>query len=142
MPLKKNKLSARDESENLRNLYIMTNILPKSSSICNENINNACEDLQNFINFVDGLTTDFDPTLNGFEVVRQEQDLFGNVYNIYKNAEGITYTLTEILRTLQEANEKLTKPAKVRKSKTSSAKQAKQEYHSDLIKLNEQLQNN
>ena len=102
----------------------------------------ACEALQNFINFVDGLTTDFDPTLNGFEVVRQEQDLFGNVYNIYKNAEGITYTLTEILRTLQEANEKLTKPAKVRKSKTSSAKQAKQKSPSDLITLNEQLQNN
>ena len=85
----------------------------------------ACEALQNFINF-DGLTTDFDPTLNGFEVVRQEQDLFGNVYNIYKNAEGITYTLTEILLILQAANAKPTKPAKVRKSKTSSAKQAKQ----------------
>lgn len=102
----------------------------------------ACEALQNFINFVDGLTTDFDPTLNGFEVVRQEQDLFGNVYNIYKNAEGITYTLNEILLVLQEANEKLTKPAKVRKSKTSSAKQAKQKSPSDLITLNEQLQNN
>lgn len=102
----------------------------------------ACEDLQNFINFVDGLTTDFDPTLNGFEVVRQEQDLFGNVYNIYKNAEGITYTLNEILLILQTANEKLTKPAKVRKSKTSSAKQAKQKSPSDLITLNEQLQNN
>lgn len=119
----------------------MTNILPKSSRICNENINNACEALQNFINF-DGLTTDFDPTLNGFEVVRQEQDLFGNVYNIYKNAEGITYTLNEILLVLQEANEKLTKPAKVRKSKTSSAKQAKQKSPSDLIELNKQLQNN
>lgn len=100
----------------------------------------ACEAL-NFINF-DGLTTDFDPTLNGFEVVRQEQDLFGNVYNIYKNAEGITYTLTEILLILQTANEKLTKPAKVRKSKTTSAKQAKQKSPSDLITLNEQLQNN
>lgn len=120
----------------------MTNILPKSSSICNKNINNACEALQNFINFVDGLTTDFDPTLNGFEVVRQEQDLFGNVYNIYKNAEGITYTLNEILLILQEANAKPTKPAKVRKSKTSSAKQAKQKSPSDLITLNEQLQNN
>lgn len=102
----------------------------------------ACEALQNFINFVDGLTTDFDPTLNGFEVVRQEQDLFGNVYNIYKNAEGITYTLNEILLILQTANEKLTKPAKVRKSKTSSAKQAKQKTPSDLIALNKQLQNN
>lgn len=102
----------------------------------------ACEALQNFINFVDGLTTDFDPTLNGFEVVRQEQDLFGNVYNIYKNAEGITYTLNEILLVLQEANEKLTKRAKVRKSKTSSAKQAKQNPPSDLIALNKQLQNN
>lgn len=101
----------------------------------------ACEALQNFINF-DGLTTDFDPTLNGFEVVRQEQDLFGNVYNIYKNAEGITYTLNEILLILQTANEKLTKPAKVRKSKTSSAKQAKQTPPSDLIALNKQLQNN
>lgn len=100
----------------------------------------ACEAL-NFINF-DGLTTDFDPTLNGFEVVRQEQDLFGNVYNIYKNAEGITYTLTEILLILQTANEKLTKRAKVRKSKTSSAKQAKQKSPSDLIALNKQLQNN
>lgn len=119
----------------------MNNILPKNNSINNKNINNACEALQNFINF-NGLTTDFDPTLNGFEVVRQEQDLFGNVYNIYKNAEGITYTLNEILRTLQEANEKLTKPAKVRKSKTSSAKQAKQKTPSDLITLNEQLQNN
>lgn len=102
----------------------------------------ACEALQNFINFVDGLTTDFDPTLNGFEVVRQEQDLFGNVYNIYKNAEGITYTLNEILLILQEANAKPTKPAKVRKSKTSSAKQAKQNPPSDLIALNKQLQNN
>ena len=101
----------------------------------------ACEALQNFINF-DGLTTDFDPTLNGFEVVRQEQDLFGNVYNIYKNAEGITYTLTEILLILQAANAKPTKPAKVRKSKTSSAKQAKQKNPSDLIALNKQLQNN
>ena len=116
-------------------------ILTKNTHTCNKNINNACEALQNFINF-DGLTTDFDPTLNGFEVVRQEQDLFGNVYNIYKNAEGITYTLNEILLILQTANEKLTKPAKVRKSKTSSAKQAKQEYPSDLITLNEQLQNN
>lgn len=101
----------------------------------------TCEALQNFINF-DGLTTDFDPTLNGFEVVRQEQDLFGNVYNIYKNAEGITYTLTEILLILQAANAKPTKPAKVRKSKTSSAKQAKQKKPSDLIALNKQLQNN
>ena len=101
----------------------------------------ACEALQNFINF-NGLTTDFDPTLNGFEVVRQEQDLFGNVYNIYKNAEGITYTLNEILLILQEANAKPTKPAKVRKSKTSSAKQAKQNPPNDLIALNKQLQNN
>lgn len=116
-------------------------ILTKNTHTCNENINNACEALQNFINF-DGLTTDFDPTLNGFEVVRQEQDLFGNVYNIYKNAEGITYTLNEILLILQTANEKLTKTAKVRKSKTSSAKQAKQKSPSDLITLNEQLQNN
>lgn len=116
-------------------------ILQKNTHTCNENINNACEALQNFINF-DGLTTDFDPTLNGFEVVRQEQDLFGNVYNIYKNAEGITYTLNEILLILQVANEKLTKRAKVRKSKTSSAKQAKQKSPSDLITLNEQLQNN
>lgn len=113
-------------------------ILTKNTHTCNENINNACEALQNFINF-DGLTTDFDPTLNGFEVVRQEQDLFGNVYNIYKNAEGITYTLTEILLILQAAN---AKPAKVRKSKTSSAKQAKQKTPSDLIALNKQLQNN
>ena len=103
-------------------------ILTKNTHTCNKNF--------------DGLTTDFDPTLNGFEVVRQEQDLFGNVYNIYKNAEGITYTLNEILLVLQVANEKLTKRAKVRKSKTSSAKQAKQEYPSDLITLNEQLQNN
>lgn len=116
-------------------------ILQKNTHTCNKNINNAREALQNFINF-DGLTTDFDPTLNGFEVVRQEQDLFGNVYNIYKNAEGITYTLNEILLILQVANEKLTKRAKVRKSKTSSAKQAKQEYPSDLIALNKQLQNN
>lgn len=116
-------------------------ILQKNTHTCNKNINNAREALQNFINF-DGLTTDFDPTLNGFEVVRQEQDLFGNVYNIYKNAEGITYTLNEILLILQVANEKLTKRAKVRKSKTSSAKQAKQKSPSDLIELNKQLQNN
>lgn len=116
-------------------------ILTKNTHTCNKNINNACEALQNFINF-DGLTTDFDPTLNGFEVVRQEQDLFGNVYNIYKNAEGITYTLTEILLILQAANAKPTKPAKVRKSKTSSAKQAKQNPPNDLIALNKQLQNN
>ena len=35
----KNKLSARDESENL--IYIMTNILPKSSSICNKKISTS-----------------------------------------------------------------------------------------------------
>ena len=35
----KNKLSARDESENL--IYIMTNILPKNSRICNKKISTS-----------------------------------------------------------------------------------------------------